>query len=551
MSSYFRYDLIIGTRGSDELVGTDSAEIILGLNGDDHIDAGGGNDIIFAGRGDDTVRGNDGNDYADGGSGFDTALYQGSIEDFEINTYGRRNPTTVVAQYGTDGSLIQYDVLQRFEALHFEADDYTLYLDGRNNAVLARDDETATTEDTALTIDAADLLANDTDFDGDAIAVVAVDAASASGAAVSLIDGNVHYDPAGIFDHLEAGETATDTFTYTVDDGKGGTDTATVTVTVTGVNDDPQMTLPSSVEFEENGTGVVATAAATDVDSDTITYSVSGGADAGLFAIDGTTGELRFVSAPDFEAPADADADNVYDVEITASDEDGGSAQQSIAVEVTDVDEVPAVDARINEFHYDNSGADTGEFVEIRTAAGDDVSMLQIELYNGNGGTVYASVDISSLTRETDGTYDYYVWEHAGIQNGAPDGIALSNGGNVVEFLSYEGSFEATNGTASGMTSTDIGVSESGATAVGESLQRDLAGTFQEATAETRAPPTNSATPSRRASTSSTTIMTAPIPANSSKSAPTQATTSQTLFWNSTTAMAAPPTPPSMSRPWP
>ena len=64
----------------------------------------------------------------------------------------------------------------------------------------------------------------------------------------------------------------------------------------------------------------------------------------------------------------------------------------------------------------------------------------------------------------TDGDYDYYVWNLPvnGIQNGAPDGVALSQNGTLVEFLSYEGSFAATNGSAAGTTSTDIGVAETG-----------------------------------------------------------------------------------------
>jgi hypothetical protein len=48
-----------------------------------------------------------------------------------------------------------------------------------------------------------------------------------------------------------------------------------------------------------------------------------------------------------------------------------------------------------------------------------------------------------------------------GLQNGAPDGIALvDNTGKSHSVLSYEGVFVATNGAANGMTSTDIGVAE-------------------------------------------------------------------------------------------
>jgi predicted extracellular nuclease len=58
-----------------------------------------------------------------------------------------------------------------------------------------------------------------------------------------------------------------------------------------------------------------------------------------------------------------------------------------------------------------------------------------------------------------------------GLQNGSPDGIALVDDATVVQFLSYEGVFTATNGAASGLTSTDIGVAENGSGLVGNSLR--------------------------------------------------------------------------------
>ena len=53
-------------------------------------------------------------------------------------------------------------------------------------------------------------------------------------------------------------------------------------------------------------------------------------------------------------------------------------------------------------------------------------------------------------------------------------------GDNVVQFLSYEGSFTATDGPANGLTSTDIGVAEGGGTQIGESLQLTGTGQFAE-----------------------------------------------------------------------
>ncbi|WP_269584151.1 ExeM/NucH family extracellular endonuclease [Roseibium sp. Sym1] len=487
MSWHFRFGLILGNRHPNFLEGTDWSDLILGFGGDDVIEAGGGNDTVLAGRGDDWIHGGAGNDYLDGGRGFDTAAFDGSIFDYDINLCrGWFSSTALVTRFGDDGRPVEVDYLKRVEALHFAEEDYTLYLDGRNNAVLALDDAAATDEDTALTLTFDDLLANDTDFDGDTLTVTQVDALSGLGAVISVVDGKVIYSPAGVFDALKEGETVTDSFSYTVDDGHGGSSTATVSVTVTGTNDAPELELVPSVEFAENGSDVVATATASDVDSDGVGFSLSGD-DAALFTIDETTGEIRFVAAPDFEMPADADGDNAYELVVTATDTEGATDAQAVTVNVTDVVEVPEVDARINEFHYDNAGTDTGEFVEIRTAAGDDVSFLEIVLINGNNGSQYNRIGVSGLTMTSDGTHDYYVWELPtnGMQNGAPDGLALVNGGSVLEFLSYEGEIETTIDGQS-VTSTDIGVAETGGTEIGQSLQRNDDDSWNEAAAETR-----------------------------------------------------------------
>jgi len=58
------------------------------------------------------------------------------------------------------------------------------------------------------------------------------------------------------------------------------------------------------------------------------------------------------------------------------------------------------------------------------------------------------------------------------VQNGAPDGIALLGpGAAVIQFLSYEGTFTATDGPANGLLSQDIGQLETNGTAPGTSLQ--------------------------------------------------------------------------------
>jgi hypothetical protein len=126
----------------------------------------------------------------------------------------------------------------------------------------------------------------------------------------------------------------------------------------------------------------------------------------------------------------------------------------------------------INEIHYDNSGADTGEGFEIAGPANTDLTGWSVELYNGSNGTLYGIVSLSGSIDDEGTGYGALWFAEAEIQNGAQDGLALIDNNNaVVQFLSYEGSLTATNGSANGTTSTDIGVAESSSTPVGQSLQ--------------------------------------------------------------------------------
>ncbi|MEM9667611.1 MAG: cadherin domain-containing protein [Pseudomonadota bacterium] len=107
----------------------------------------------------------------------------------------------------------------------------------------------------------------------------------------------------------------------------------------TQTNAAPVFTSSGAAEAPENDTGTNITATATDADGDTVTFTISGGEDAGSFEIDTASGVLTFLTAPDFENPADTNVDNVYTVSIDASDGNGGTASQTVSVTVTDVDD--------------------------------------------------------------------------------------------------------------------------------------------------------------------------------------------------------------------
>jgi predicted extracellular nuclease len=137
----------------------------------------------------------------------------------------------------------------------------------------------------------------------------------------------------------------------------------------------------------------------------------------------------------------------------------------------------------INEIHYDNSGTDAGEALEIVGPAGTDLAGWSVVLYNGSGGALYTTTPLSGAIADQFGGFGALAlaYPENGIQNGAPDGVALVDNTNaVVQFLSYEGSFVAIDGPAAGLTSTDIGASESSSTVAGQSLQLTGGGTQYE-----------------------------------------------------------------------
>ena len=133
--------------------------------------------------------------------------------------------------------------------------------------------------------------------------------------------------------------------------------------------------------------------------------------------------------------------------------------------------------AWINEIHYDNVSDDTGEFVEIAAPAGTDLTGWMVVGYNGATGSVYRTVQLTGVVPNQGGMMGTVAVDFPGLQNGAPDGIALVDANQtVLEFISYEGSFSASNGPAAGTVSTDIVVAESDSTPTGQSLQRQGSG---------------------------------------------------------------------------
>lgn len=221
----------------------------------------------------------------------------------------------------------------------------------------------------------------------------------------------------------------------------------------------------------------------------------------GLALVDPDDNVVQFISYEGSFDATDGDADGMTSVDIGVSESSSTSVGHSLqlsgsgdayghmswnsaAAETDDAantnqtlkgfcgDAVEYDDPWINEIHYDNSGADVGEFVEVAGPAGLSLASWSIVAYNGSNGQSYKTTSLSGTIADDDNGFGVLAFNISGLQNGGPDGLALVDPDDtVIQFLSYEGSFTATNGPADDITSTDIGVSESGSTSVGHSLR--------------------------------------------------------------------------------
>jgi hypothetical protein len=215
-------------------------------------------------------------------------------------------------------------------------------------------------------------------------------------------------------------------------------------VFVASLNSAPSLA-PGELPIAENET-LVGRVLASDADGDTLTYTITGGADAGLFTIDAATGEVSFLAAPDFEAPADSDLDNRYELVVEASDGYGGSTSATLRVVVQDVHGVSIIGREVSDTLAGTSESDAvnGKAGDDTIAAGDGDDVV----YGGaghdtivaghghqtlNGGTGYDTLDFRGL----DGDLSVVTGQHTASNSGSGLDAYISgfehilgNGGN-------------------------------------------------------------------------------------------------------------------------
>lgn len=194
--------------------------------------------------------------------------------DLSTDTTGSGTGGVIAWDYSVEAAAAEYLGAgeSRVETFSFDVSDgnggtvartVSVTLSGTNDVPVLLDDTMAASEDGSVSVGAGTLLLNDFDVDGDVLTISSLNVSGTAGA-VKLDSGLVSYTAGSAFQHLQAGETASDAFGYTVSDGHGGTSSAIVHVTVEGANDAP--TAGDDSAFVYAGSSIALNVLANDTD---------------------------------------------------------------------------------------------------------------------------------------------------------------------------------------------------------------------------------------------------------------------------------------------
>ncbi|MBZ6379809.1 Ig-like domain-containing protein, partial [Pacificimonas aurantium] len=221
----------------------------------------------------------------------------------------------------TDDEVVTYRLVDSY-GRSVEAQ-LTVEITPVNASPVAVDDSATVAEDGTVTID---VLANDTDADGDDLSIGSL--SNVTGGSAAVVGGEVIFTPSANF-YGAAG------FTYTASDPDGATATGNVVIDVTAVNDAPVAVDDSATVAEDGSVTIDVLANDTDADGDDLSIGSLSNVTGGSAAVVG--GEVIFTPYADFYGAAG--------FTYTASDPDGATASGNVVIEVTAVNDGPvAVD---------------------------------------------------------------------------------------------------------------------------------------------------------------------------------------------------------------
>ena len=422
-------------------IGNASNNVLEGQNGNDRLDGRGGNDTLTGGGNADTYV------YADG-YGADT------ITDFNRGQGDKIDLTGLAGVFGIGdlnlsasggGTLITF------------SPGNTLQVNG-TAPLLGSDFIFATANQDPTDILLSDDAVDENSSNGTVVgSLSAIDPDAGDTATFSLVDNAGGRFAISGNDLVVAGsldyEAATShQVTVRVTDFANNTFDETFTINVADANDvAPAITSGATGSEAENTAigNVVYQATVTDPDTvGTLTYSLSGD-DASLFDIDSVTGAVTFIASPDFEAPADLDGNNLYDIVVHANDGIHDTTQ-NVAITVTDVNDVaPAITSGATGSEAENTAI--GNVVYQATVtdpdtvgtltyslSGDDASLFDIDSVTG-AVTFIASPDFEAPA-DLGGNNVYDIVVHAN------DGVHDTTQNVAISVTNVSGTFVGTTG---------------------------------------------------------------------------------------------------------
>lgn len=253
--------------------------------------------------------------------------------------------------------------------------------------VAVNDTTLVVNEDTSGTT--VNVLANDTDADGDTLTVI--NATATNGTVTIGAGGLLTFIP-------NANYNGPALITYTISDGRGGISTATIPVTVIAVNDAPVRvgTLPTQANVDAaSGISVATAGGFTDVDNATLNYS-STGLPAGL-SINATTGVITGT----INRSASQVGGGAYSVVVTATDAGGLSTTQTFAWTVTNPAPIAVNDTTLT-VNEDSAGTTVNVLANDNDPDGDPLTITSATATNG---TVVINTD-GTLTFTPNANYN-------------------------------------------------------------------------------------------------------------------------------------------------
>jgi len=390
-------DKLQGGGGNDILYGVAGNDEMHGNGENDWLDGGTGNDIMTGDAGNDAFLAGAGNDSIDGGTETDTVIFSGNRSDYTLRVNSDGSVTLTDQRTGSpDGAdtIVNVEWFQfadtLLDATHLSIPPTIISNGGGATAALAFDENSL----------AAVTLVQATDPDvGQTMTYRILGGADAALFQIDGVTGALTFRAAPDFENaIDANGDNVYEVLVAADDGAGGIDQQALSITIGNVADGNAPVIAggrsSTAAINENAT-FVSTISATDPDNDPLSYAIVGGADGAKFAINASTGVLSFVTAPDYEAPTDANHDNVYQVIVAASD-GTNSYWQTLAVSVGNLNDTAPV------LTSNGGGATAAISVNENTTAATTVTATDADgsglTYSISGGDDAALFTVDAVT---------------------------------------------------------------------------------------------------------------------------------------------------------